>query len=306
MASQKHIFRRGPASFRGLIFFIVIGLALIFVSTFTSLLQPAKAFFVDLVSPFYHITDVDTAVSDWGEEALMTREELLAERDRLEDENLILQRHSLQLASLRSENVRMRQLLSASELVEERVLIAELVGTPPDTETHRLIIDRGRLDNVREGQPVIDASGIFGQVRIAGDENSEIILVSDREHAIPVEVLRSGARSIAAGTGSYDELRLRNVAPTMDIQVGDKLVSSGLAQKFPRGYPLGTVISVEETSSSPFLQVAVTPSAGLQTSSQLLLLFNERQQINTFPIPVEITDESGPDASVVQPQTIGE
>jgi rod shape-determining protein MreC len=281
MASQKHIFRRGPVSFGGLIFFISVGLVLIFVSTFTNLLQPAKAFFVDLVSPFYHITDVATAVSDWGEETLMTKEELLAERERLEDENLILQRHSLQLASLRAENVRMRQLLGASELIEERVLITELVGTPPDTETHRLIIDRGRLENVREGLPVIDAGGIFGQVRIAGDENSEIILISDREHAIPIEVLRTGERSIAAGTGSYDELRLRNVAPTMDIQVGDQLVSSGLAQKFPRGYPVGVVTAVEEIGSSPFLQVSVEPSAGLQTSTQLLLIFTDRQQIST-------------------------
>ncbi|MFX4227988.1 MAG: rod shape-determining protein MreC [Porticoccaceae bacterium] len=306
MASQKHIFRRGPVSFGGLIFFIVIGLVLIFVSTFTNLLQPAKAFFVDLVSPFYHITDVATAVSDWGEETLMTREELLAERERLEDENLILQRHSLQLASLRAENVRMRQLLSASELVEERVLIAELVGTPPDTETHRLIVDRGRLDDVREGQPVIDASGVFGQVRIAGDENSEIILISDREHAIPVEVLRSGARSIAAGTGSYDVLRLRNVAPTMDIQVGDELVSSGLGQKFPRGYPVGKVISVEEISSSPFLQVAVEPAAGLQTSNQLLLLFSERQQINIFPTSGVITPEPEASEDTAGPSTVEE
>jgi len=302
MGSQKHIFRRGPVSFSGLILFILIGLVLIFLSTFTNVLQPAKAVFVDLVSPIYHITDVASNLSDWGEETLMTREELLAERERLEDENLILQRHSLQLASLRAENVRMRQLLGASELVEERVLIAELVGTPPDTETHRLIIDRGRLDNVQEGQPVIDAGGVFGQVRIVGEENSEIILISDREHAIPVEVLRSSARAIAAGTGDYNELRLRNVAPTMDIQVGDELVSSGLAEKFPRGYPLGTVVSVEEDSSSPFLQVIVEPSAGLQTSNQLLLVFSERQQINSSARSPEIAsdaEESGNSAESI-------
>jgi rod shape-determining protein MreC len=294
MASQKHIFRRAPVSFSGLILFILIGLVLIFLSTFTNFLQPAKAVFVDLVSPIYHITDVAANLSDWGEETLMSKEELQAERERLEDENLILQRHSLQLASLKAENFRMRQLLGASELIEERVLIAELVGTPPDTETHRLIIDRGRLDDVQEGQPVIDAGGVFGQVRIVGEENSEIILVSDREHAIPVEVLRSSSRAIAAGTGGYNELRLRNVAPTMDIQVGDELVSSGLAEKFPRGYPVGTVVSVELVSSSPFLQVIVEPSAGLQTSKQLLLVFSDRQQINTSSRPAE----TAPDTAV--------
>ncbi|MEQ9208295.1 MAG: rod shape-determining protein MreC, partial [Pseudomonadales bacterium] len=139
-----------------------------------------------------------------------------------------------------------------------------------------------------------------------GDENSEIILISDREHAIPVEVLRSGARSIAAGTGSYDVLRLRNVAPTMDIQVGDELVSSGLGQKFPRGYPVGKVISVEEISSSPFLQVAVEPAAGLQTSNQLLLLFSERQQINIFPTSGVITPEPEASEDTAGPSTVEE
>jgi len=100
------------------------------------------------------------------------------------------------------------------------------------------------------------------------------------EHALPIEVLRSGARAIAEGTGDYNELRLRNVSPTMNILVGDKILSSGLGQRFPRGYPVGDVVSIEHNNSSPFMDVRVRPSAGLQTSRQLLLLFSDSQNIS--------------------------
>lgn len=278
MANQRHIFRRGPVSLAGLLTFVLIGLILIFVNTFTNLLTPARAFFVDLIAPFYRVTDVASSLSDWGEQSLISREELLEERKRLQDENLILQRRVMTMASLQAENARMRQLLGASEFVEERVVISELVGTPPDTETHRLIINRGRIDGVSIGQPVIDAQGVFGQVVIAGDETSELILISDREHALPVEILRSGARAIAEGTGDYQRLRLRNVPPTMDIEVGDEVVTSGLGQRFPSGYPVGKVVSSQYNSSSPFMEIQIEPGAGLRTSRQLLLLFSDREE----------------------------
>lgn len=297
MANQKHIFRRGPVSLGGLATFVLLGLVLIFVNTFTNFLTPARAFFVDLIAPFYQITDVASTLSDWGDDNLTSREDLLADLQRLQDENLILQGRAMDMASLQAENARMRQLLSASEFVEESVLITELVGTPPDTETHRLIINRGGIDGVAIGQPVVDAKGIFGQVAIAGDETSEIILVSDREHALPIEVLRSGARAIAEGTGDYGYLRLRNAPPTMDIKVGDEIVSSGLGQRFPRGYPVGKVTLVEYNRSSPFMDIRVEPDAGLRTSRQLLLLFSNRQETQ---IPSRANDDSAKDDSATK------
>lgn len=300
MANQRHIFRRGPVSLGGLAVFVFLGLVLIFINTFTNLLSPARAFFVDLIAPFYQVTDVASSLSEWGEDSLISRDELLAERKRLKDENLILQSKVMSMASLQAENARMRQLLSASEFVDERVLIAELVGTPPDTETHRLIIDRGRIDGVAIGQPVIDAQGIFGQVAIAGNETSEIILVSDREHALPVQVLRNGARAVAEGTGDYKSLRLRNVPPTMDIEVGDQMVSSGLGQRFPRGYPVGRVTSVDYNSSSPFMEIGIEPSAGLRTSRQLLLLFSVRDDSERRAAEGAEQDQSSPEATADQ------
>jgi len=162
MARQRHIFRRGPASIRGIIVLIFFGLALVFISTFTNLLNPARSFFIDLVAPFYRITDIATVATDWKDDNFLSREVLLQELARLEDENLILQRRAMTMVSVQAENARLKQLLSASELVSERVMITGLVGTPPDTETHHLLINRGQLDGVDTGQPVIDADGIFG------------------------------------------------------------------------------------------------------------------------------------------------
>ena len=279
MASRRHIFRRGPVSPGGLAALLLLGLVLIFVNIFTNLLTPVRAFFVDLIAPFYRVTDIASTLSEWSEDSLVSREVLLEERQRLRDENLILQRRVMTMASLQTENARMRQLLGASEFVKERVLIAEVVGTPPDTETHRLIINRGGIDGVAIGQPTIDAQGVFGQVVIAGDKTSELVLISDREHALPVEVLRSGVRSVAEGTGDYRSLRLRNISPTADIKAGDQIVSSGLGQRFPRGYPVGRVASMEYSNSSPFMEIRIEPSAGLRSSRQLLLLFSDRQEV---------------------------
>ena len=167
MASRKHIFRRGPASFGGFLLLIFVGLVLVFAGSFTNLLVPARTFFVDLVAPFYQITDVASTLTEWGKDSSSSKQELLDDRRRLEDENLILQRRVMTLASMQADNARMSQLLGASELIEEHVLIAEVIGAPPDTETHRLIVNRGRIDGVFVGQPVVDSKGIFAQVIVA-------------------------------------------------------------------------------------------------------------------------------------------
>lgn len=294
MAGRRHIFRRGPSSLRLLVSVSLIAITLIVVSTYTSFLQPARAFFLDLVAPFYGVTDVGNTASDWAEDNLASREELLQENRQLQDENLILQRRVMTMALIQAENARLRQLLGATEFLQESVLIAELVGTPPNTETHRLIINRGTDDGLVEGQPVLDSAGIIGQIVTVGSENSEVLLISDRAHALPVEVVRTGSRAIAEGTGDYEVTRLRNIPPTVDILVGDEIVSSGLGGSFPRGYPVGVVASVEKSSSTPFLQIEVELHASLQTSRQMLVLFSRTEDIRDESIDAEPQDrESG-------------
>lgn len=279
MPNTRHIFRPGSPSLRLLIISSVVALLLVLVSTYTDLLKPARAYLLDLVAPFYGVTDVGNTASDWVDNTLVSRDELISRNDQLRDENRILQRDVMTMAALQGENATLRQLLGAAEFLREKVLLVELVGTPPDTETHRIILNRGYEDGLREQLPVLDEAGLIGQVVTVSSDNSEVLLLSDRTHALPVQILRNGARAVAEGTGDYDSLSLRNIPATYDVLVDDEVISSGLGGTFPHGYPVGRVTSVSADSSSPFLNVKVQPYGGLDTSRQMLVLFSEIQEL---------------------------
>jgi rod shape-determining protein MreC len=164
-------------------------------------------------------------------------------------------------------------LLNATELLMDSVLVTEVIGVSPSRNSHTLFIDRGTEDNVYVGQPILDAEGLMGQIIEVFDEHSVALLITDSTHAIPVQILRNGLRSIAEGTSDYDRLRLRFVSPTADIKEGDQLVSSGLGGRFPVGYPVGSVINIEHNSGASFVEVDITPAAKIDRSKHLLLVF---------------------------------
>ena len=179
------------------------------------------------------------------------------------------------LAALTEQNVRLRELLNSSALVNEKVEVAELIGMDPNPFTHRIIINKGERDGVVLGQPVLDARGLMGQVVELMPYTSRVLLLTDTTHSIPVQVNRNGLRAIASGTGNPERLELRHVADTADIKVGDLLVSSGLGQRFPAGYPVATVKEVIHDSGQPFAIVRAVPTAALNRSRYLLLVFSD-------------------------------
>ncbi len=179
------------------------------------------------------------------------------------------------LAALTEQNVRLRELLNSSALVNEKVEVAELIGMDPNPFTHRIIINKGERDGVVLGQPVLDARGLMGQVVELMPYTSRVLLLTDTTHSIPVQVNRNGLRAIASGTGNPESLELRHVADTADIKVGDLLVSSGLGQRFPAGYPVATVKEVIHDSGQPFAIVRAVPTAALNRSRYLLLVFSD-------------------------------
>jgi rod shape-determining protein MreC len=155
----------------------------------------------------------------------------------------------------------------------QSVLVTEVIGVSPNPVNHTVTIDRGTNDDVYIGQPVLDADGLMGQVVEVFDNYSKVLLITDINHALPVQVLRNGLRSIVEGTSDYNQMSLRFVSPTVDIEEGDKLVSSGLGGRFPMGYPVGTVASISQKPGEKFMQIKVTPSAKLDRSRHLLLVF---------------------------------
>ena len=203
-----------------------------------------------------------------------SKAELIQEHKALQDE-LLIHRKKLQLmASIKAENVRLRNLLSASESFEDRVVIGEVINISPERSELQLIINRGYKDGIFVGQAVVDESGLLGQVIAVGERVSRVLLITDSSHALPVQVNRSGVRLVAEGTGEVNELRLRYVSNTTDIKEGDVLVSSGLGQRFPFGYPVANVAEVVVSPGAAFQEVKLEPLAKMDRSRYVLFVFD--------------------------------
>jgi rod shape-determining protein MreC len=231
------------------------------------------------ITPVQWVASLPGQLGGWAEETAESRSDLQEENKRLRLEALILKQKVQQMMSLRSENNRFRELLSASEQLDDKVLVAELIGVDPDPYTHHIILNKGAEHGVFKGQPILDAHGLMGQVIEVLPYTSRVLLVADSNHAIPVQVNRNGVRAIAVGSGRLDELALIYVPDTADIREGDELVSSGLGSRYPKGYPLGQVTKVEHDPGEPFAIVTAKPAAYLDRSRYVLLVFSQASEL---------------------------
>ncbi|MDD1139081.1 rod shape-determining protein MreC [Pseudomonas sp. TNT2022 ID233] len=255
----------------------VLSVALMVVDARFSLLKPVRSQASLVLMDAYWITDLPGRLWEGIASQFGSRTELVAENEKLKSENLLLQGRMQKLAALTEQNVRLRELLNSSALVNEKVEVAELIGMDPNPFTHRIIINKGERDGVVLGQPVLDARGLMGQVVELMPYTSRVLLLTDSTHSIPVQVNRNGLRAIASGTGNPERLELRHVADTADVKEGDLLVSSGLGQRFPAGYPVATVKEVIHDSGQPFAIVRAVPTAALNRSRYLLLVFSDNR-----------------------------
>lgn len=237
-------------------------------------LKPLRAQMGMLVAPLYSAAEMPVRAWQSVTELATSRAQLIADNERLRAEALLTQRKLQKLATLTEQNVRLRELLNSSSLVDERVLVSELIGVDPNPFTQRILLDKGEADGVFLGQPVLDATGLMGQVVEVLPHSARVLLITDASHSLPVQINRNGLRALAAGTGRNEWLELRFVGDTADVREGDIVVSSGLGQRFPAGYPVGRVQSVIRHPAQSFAEVRVTPSAQLNRSRYLLLVFS--------------------------------
>jgi len=254
---------------------VVLALLLIAADLRLNEMAATRAVLSNFSLPFYWLVDVPRRVLDWGQENLLTRSTLLEENARLRGESLLLRGQVQQMAALRAQNIRLRALLNSTALLQDDVLVAELIGIAPDPARHQVVLNKGARDGVFLGQPLLDAAGLMGQVVEAGAHVSRVLLITDATHAIPVQVNRNGVRAIAEGIGRLDSLELRHVAATTDIKVGDLLVTSGLGQRFPAGYPVAVVEEVIRDPGQAFALVRAAPSAALNRSRHVLLVYTK-------------------------------
>ncbi len=246
-----------------------------FVDHLTDYLDTPRSALTLLVSPVVVVADLPKRSADGVSEMFSTRDDLRARITDLENELILLRVKTEKMAALTAENNRLRDLLGSAAKLQDNVLVAELIGVNPDPEEQEVVIDKGERDGVFVGQPVIDAQGLMGQVVEVSLYNARVLLISDTTHSVPVQVMRSNLRLIAQGTGINRHLELLHVNSTADIKVGDQLLSSGLGNRFPVGYPVGVVNRVEYEPGKPFAFVTAEPSARLDRSRHVLLVFSE-------------------------------
>jgi rod shape-determining protein MreC len=258
-------------------------LILIALDSFTPWLHPAHVWLEPLAQPFQWASTLPMRWREWNDESLESRAVIIANNDKLETEILVYKAQLQRMAELSAENLQLKSLLNGPELVKNNVLIAELVGISPDPFHHLITINRGAAHNITEGLAVIDGEGLMGQVVEVFENHSRVLLITDSSHALPIYNLRNNVRGIIEGSGDFQRLRLRHVSPTQDIQVGDTLLSSGLGQRFPSGYPVGTVSAIDKDPGQAFMDVSVTPAAKVDRSLRLLVVFSSVEALDNYP-----------------------
>jgi rod shape-determining protein MreC len=258
-----------------------------------------------VIYPVQRAVDLPFRATDWVAGSF-------ADRSRLRQENLELTARlrlaNLQLqrfAVLEEENRRLRDMRANTAGIADKVLVASILNVDLDPFRHRVLLDKGAADGVFKGQAVLDGDGIFGQV--AKVNAAEVILISDAEHAIPVQSNRSGVRTIAVGTGDQDKLSLPFVTVESDLQQGDLLLSTGMGGVFPPGYPVAQVSKVKRAGST-FALVEAKPTAGLDRAREVLLVWfkepvTDAAAAATDPAPAAAAKESDGAEAAAPPAT---
>jgi rod shape-determining protein MreC len=236
-------------------------------------LDALRASLAVMVYPLQVLADLPVRLARNAQDRLADERMLRDRNEALRRENLVLNARLQQLLALESENMRLRDLLGSSFRIGERVLIAEILSVDLDPERQQVVVNKGSSSGVFVGQPVLDANAVMGQVVRTNPFTSTVLLITDSEHALPVEVNRNGLRTIARGTGVGPDLELLHIPKNADIRVGDLLVTSGMGGRFPRGYPVARVIGVRHVPDDPFTVVTAQPTARLDRSREVLLVW---------------------------------
>jgi len=222
---------------------------------------------------------------NWFKDSVTTRDALRADKAKLEAELRVAQFRLQRYEALEAETQRLRALRDSTAGVTDRFVIGDVMDVDLDAFRERVLVDKGAGDGVYVGQAVLDSGGVFGQVARVGQLTSEVILVSDPAHAIPVQINRTGLRTIAVGTGDLSRLKLPYLPTSADVIVGDLLVTSGLGGGFPAGYPVGTVAEVKRDPAQSLADVDVKPAAALDRSRELMFVWLKPQAAEVLSQP---------------------
>jgi rod shape-determining protein MreC len=270
---NKPLFDRGPSLGTRMFLLAALSVSIMFLDHQQGHLETARRALSVAVYPIRVLVDLPSAGFGWAREQLSERGRLVNENRELRVESLRQRAWLQQLAALEAENARLRALMDSPARLANRVQVAEILAVDLDPYRHRIALNRGEQAGVYTGQALLDAAGIVGQVIRVNPLGAEAILITDPSHATPVELTRNGLRTVALGLGDVTRMSLPFLPNSADIRVGDLLVSSGLGDAFPAGYPVGRVTRVERRPGEPFARIEAEPTAALNRARQVLLVW---------------------------------
>ena len=261
--------------FLGILLVSVVLMAMDFRGMHTA---PLRTGLSTIVAPIQYAVSWPIEVFDWVTDNVSRQQDLLEENANLRAHSMMLQGKLQRIMALQKENSELRALLQSTAKRNEKFTIAKMLAVSTEPYIARIVINRGAKNRVYEGQPVLDARGVMGQVVQIGPLTSQVMLITDLDSAVPVQIYRTGLRAIAAGTGSRRDLALLNVSDRADVKVGDLITTSGLGMRYPEGYPVGVVTNVDRKTGQHFAEIKIRPSARLLQSRQVLLVWQKAKE----------------------------
>ncbi len=263
---------RGPSALVRLVFFASVSLLLLFVDGRYHYLESTRTALSVLISPIQQLAVLPSVLWDSARERLYTQDSLVRANTALEQQHQRDSAALLRLRALMLENTRLRLLATLSPPTDHQMQIAEVVYAERDVFKRKVLLDKGSNTLVQAGQAVMDERGIVGQITRVYPWLSELTLITEKDHAVPVQVLRNGLRTVLQGMGDTSQLVVRYLPTQADIQVGDVLITSGIDGVYPAGIPVGRVLKIEHDPAYPFAKVICAPVAGIDNHKQLLIL----------------------------------
>jgi rod shape-determining protein MreC len=267
------LFVTGPSPTIRLVIALVLALVLIFADSRWQHLEVLRSSLSVALYPIHYLAALPSRLARAVDGRLAGEADLRERNALLERENLELKGRMQTFVSLQVENRRLRDLLDSSFKLRDRVLVARLLEVDLDPYRQQVLVDKGSSSGIFVGQPVLDADAVMGQVVRTSPLTATVLLITDAAHSLPVQINRNGLRSVATGSGLINRLNLMHLPKNADVRTGDLLVTSGLGGVFPPGYPVARITEVRDDPGSPFAVVAAEPTARLDRSHEVLLVW---------------------------------
>lgn len=265
-------FNRGPSPAVQLGLFVLLSLLLLLVDVRYRYLESIRSGITVLIYPLQRLVTAPSVLWHDVENFIVSYNRLVRDNAELRLQHTLDAAQLQQLQVLKVENQHLRNLLMVQKRADHSMQLAEIMYVARDIFNRKVFLDKGAQANVLAGQIVVDDSGIVGQVTRVYPWTSEVTLITDKNHSVPVQVLRNGLRTVVFGSGDTSELALRYMPVSSDIQNGDVLVTSGIDGTYPPGLPVARVIHVERDPGYPFARILCSPIAGVEKRRQLLIL----------------------------------